>query len=58
MRSGPVTGGCARMSQTLRLGFGVLCLFPNLVVPTFSQMAVTLSFTLKKASWPSGKSVC
>ena len=31
------------MSQTLRLGFGVFCLFPNLVVPTFSQTVVISS---------------
>jgi len=40
MNNGPVTEGCAREQQTLRLGFDVFCLFPNLVVPTFLQSAV------------------
>jgi len=40
MNNGPVTEGRAQEQQTLRLGFDVFCLFPNLVVPTFLQSAV------------------
>ena len=32
-----------KMSQTLRLGFGVFCLFPNIIVPTFLQMAENIN---------------
>ena len=40
MNNGLVTEGWAQGRQTLRLGFDVFCLFPNLVVPTFLQTAV------------------
>ena len=43
MNNGPVTEGRAREQQTLRLGFDVFCLFPNLVVPTFLQSAVIVT---------------
>ena len=41
MKNTPITEGWAQGRQTLRLGFDVFCLFPNLVVPTFLQTAVT-----------------
>ena len=41
MNNSPVTEGWAQERQTLRLGFDVFCLFPNLEVPTFLQSAVT-----------------
>jgi len=41
MNNGPVTEGWAREQQTLRLGFNVFYLFPNLVVPTFLQSTVS-----------------
>ena len=40
MKNTPITEGWAQGRQTLRLGFDVFCLFPNLVVPTFLQTAV------------------
>ena len=40
MNNSPVTEGWAQERQTLRLGFDVFCLFPNLEVPIFLQSAV------------------
>ena len=40
IRNGPVTGGWARDEPNPKIGFWCVCLFPNLVVPTFSQTAV------------------
>ena len=41
IRNGPVTGGWARDEPNPKIGFWCVCLFPNLVVPTFSQTAVS-----------------
>ena len=42
------------MSQTLRLGLGVFCLFPNLRVPTFLQMAVSNASTFRMCAFIKG----